>query len=79
MGLTSCRVDRPESNGKVADVVLSGSKTYYSVCVVDYTMGGMHYKVFNSAHGDVFVVNVTKDSLECIKDTIKKCQRFQKN
>lgn len=71
-GLVSCGVSRPKGeDGKEADVLLSGSATYYSVCVFDYKVSGMHYKVFNSANGNIFVINVTKDSLDvCRKDSL---------
>lgn len=32
----------------------------------DYYQDAIHYKVFTSETGDIFVVNVTKDSLECL-------------
>lgn len=65
--LSSC--GRTESaDGKPSETVTTGSATYYSVSAVDYCASGMHYKVFNSANGNVFVVNVTKDSLEVAKN-----------
>ena len=66
--LSSC--GRTESeDGKPSETVTTGSATYYSVSAVDYYASGMHYKVFNSANGNVFVVNVTKDSLEVAKNS----------
>ena len=47
-----------------SEQVTTGSPTYYSVSAYDYQAGGMKYKVFNSASGSLFVVNITKDSLE---------------
>ena len=65
--LSSC--GRNESaEGKPSETVTTGSLTYHSVSAVDYYASGMHYKVFNSANGSVFVVNVTKDSLEVAKN-----------
>lgn len=65
--LSSC--GRTESaDGKPSETVTTGSAIYYSVSGVDYYTSGMHYKVFNSANGDVFVVNITKDSLEVAKN-----------
>ena len=61
--LSSC--NRTESaDGKLSEIVTTGSATYYSVSAVDYHASGMHYKVLNSANGNIFVVNVTKDSLD---------------
>jgi len=51
------------ATGEESEIVTTGSASYYSVSAVDYYEGGMHYKVFNSAQGDVFVVNITKDSM----------------
>lgn len=65
--LSAC--SRTESaDGKPSETVTTGSATYYSVSSVDYYTSGMHYKVFNSANGNVFVVNITKDSLEVAKN-----------
>lgn len=58
-----CESKTSTPNGNDAEKVIKGSATYYSVSAVDYYSGGMHYKIFNSAAGDVFVVNITKDSL----------------
>lgn len=40
---------------------------YYSMKSVDYRTAGMHYKVFASTNGAIFVVNVTNDSLTHLK------------
>jgi hypothetical protein len=66
--LSSC--SRIESvNEKPSETITTGSATtYYSIRVIDYNASGMHYKVFNSADGNVFVVNVTKDSLDITKN-----------
>ena len=65
--LSSC--GRTQSvDGKPSEIVTTGSATYYSVSAIDYYSNGMHYKVFNSANGNVFVVNITKDSLEVAKN-----------
>jgi len=58
-----CESNTSTPNGNDGEKVTAGSVTYYSVSAVDYYSAGMHYKVFNSAGGDVFVVNITKDSL----------------
>jgi len=50
------------------ETVSKGSGLYYKISAVDYYASGMHYKVFNSVKGSVFVVNVTKDSLEVAKN-----------
>ena len=47
--------------GNVKNMLTSGT-------VSDYTESGMHYKIFQGPHGEMFVVNITKDSLECIKN-----------
>lgn len=52
------------ANGKPAEIIPS---TYYSVSAVDYYTNGIHYKVFNSAKGNLFVINITQDSLNLIK------------
>jgi hypothetical protein len=65
--LSSC--GRTESgDGKPSETVTTGSATYFSVSAVDYYASGMRYKVFNSANGSVFVINVTKDSLDVAKN-----------
>lgn len=57
--------DRTKSaNYKPSEIVATGSATYYSVSAVDYYSSGIHYKVFNSANGDIFVVNITRDSID---------------
>jgi len=58
-----CESKTSTPDGNDGEKVTTGSITYCSVSAVDYYSGGMHYKVFNSAAGDVFVVNITKDSL----------------
>ena len=58
-----CESKTSTPNGTDGEKVISGSATYYSVSAVDYYSGGMHYKVFYSGAGDVFVVNITRDSL----------------
>ena len=65
--LSSCGRTK-SADGKPSETVTTGSSTYYSVSAVDYYASGMHYKVLNSANGNVFVVNVTKDSLEVAKN-----------
>lgn len=54
---------------KYPEKITTGSITYYSVSAFDYYTKGMHYKVFNSANGNIFVVNITKDSLEVVKNS----------
>lgn len=66
--VSSCNRTK-SSDEKPSEIVTTGSATYYSVSAVDYYVSGMHYKVFNSANGGVFVVNITKDSLEVVKQT----------
>ncbi len=51
-----------ENPSKVCDLGF-GHKTY----VTDHYSDNMHYKIFNSNEGGVFVINVTKDSLEIEK------------
>lgn len=61
--VTSC--ENPKSaSGQPSELVMKDSPTYYSIVAVDYHASGMHYKVFESGKGDIFVVNITKDSLE---------------
>ena len=62
--LQSCQSKTSTPNGQDGEKVTTGSLTYYSVSAVDYYSNGMHYKVFNSASGSLFVVNITKDSIE---------------
>ena len=62
---SSCESKTSTPSGHDSEKVTNGSMTYYSVSAVDYYANGMHYKVFNSANGNLFVVNITKDSLEC--------------
>ena len=63
--LQSCESKTSTPSGQEGEKVTTGSATYYSVSAVDYYSNGMHYKVFNSASGSLFVVNITKDSIEC--------------
>jgi len=49
------------------DATAISSRAYYGLGAVEYYASGMHYKVFSSARGDVFVINITKDSLEVVK------------
>jgi hypothetical protein len=66
--LSSC--GRTESgDGKTYETVTTGPATYRNVSAVDYYASGMRYKVFNSANGSVFVINVTKDSLDVARNT----------
>jgi hypothetical protein len=47
---------------------ISGVKTMTcGTYATDYYTSGMHYKLFQGPKGGMFVANVTKDSLECIK------------
>ena len=62
---SSCDSKTSTPKGQDGEKVTNGSMTYYSVSAVDYYSNGMHYKVFNSANGNLFVVNITKDSIEC--------------
>ena len=63
--LQSCKSKISTPNGQDGEKVTNGNFAYYSVSAVDYYSNGMHYKVFNSASGGLFVVNITKDSIDC--------------
>jgi len=52
---------------QLREVVIEGTTLQYKVFSVDYYTSKIHYKVFSNGKGHVFVVNITKDSLECIK------------
>ncbi len=41
----------------------------YSYTTTDYNISGMHYKAFTLYGDAIYVVNVTKDSLEVLKLT----------
>lgn len=60
--VTSC--ENPSASGQPSELVMKDTPTYYSIVAVDYHASGMHYKVFESGKGDIFVVNITKDSLD---------------
>lgn len=63
--LTSCNTKRPtDSLGVEAETITNANTSYYSVSAVSDYEHDMHYKVYNSAPGHIFVINVTKDSLE---------------
>jgi hypothetical protein len=71
--LSSCTERTYESNCKgdqspeqVIRDVRHVDKNYYTVYAFDYYSSNMHYKIFTSATGDVFVVNITKDSIDCL-------------
>ena len=74
--LSSCGAKNKSNvsgDNKVAkyDTVIDGRNTsFYSVYSSYYFISGMKYKVFNSYQGGMFVVNVTKDSLECLIDSM---------
>lgn len=63
--ISACKTKTPD--GKDSETVATGSATYYSVSAIDYYTNGMHYKVFNSANGNLYVVNITLDSLQLNK------------
>lgn len=48
-------------SGNVSDML------YYAMKAVDYNAAGMHYKIFESTNGPIFVINVTNDSLQNLK------------
>lgn len=65
--LSSC--DAPKSaHGKSAEIVSEASLNYPTVIAKDYSVSGMHYKVFHLAGGNIFVINVTRDSLDIVKN-----------
>ena len=47
--------------------ISDSNNRYHSLAYVDHTVSGMHYRLFTTGNGDIYVVNVTKDSLE-VKD-----------
>lgn len=47
--------------------ISDSNNRYHSLAYVDHTVSGMHYRLFTTVNGDIYVVNVTKDSLE-VKD-----------
>jgi len=49
-------------------VIDSKETWYHSVSVVDHFEGGIHYKVFTSTEGAIFVVNYTIDSLNYFRN-----------
>lgn len=66
MVLSSC--DKTKSSELHSYELISiGKFDYDSVSAVDYYASEMHYKVFIYSHG-VFVVNITKDSMDVIKN-----------
>ena len=67
--LSSCKTEKESDVQQPKEMVSTSTFNYYSVSAVDYYISGMHYKVFNSAKGDVFVVNITNDSLSCLNKT----------
>lgn len=60
----SCESETLNQREQDGEKVTTGSRRYYSVSAVDYYSNGIHYKVFSSARGSIFVVNITKDSVE---------------
>ena len=64
--LSSC-MKTPPPHDIPEDATAISSRAYYGLGAVEYYASGMHYKVFSSARGDVFVINITKDSLEVVK------------
>ncbi len=53
-----------ESDNKIKEITVS-------IDVHEYNKSGMTYNVFRYANGGVFVVNITKDSLEVVSLTNK--------
>lgn len=56
---------RQEGQSQEDEIVREGGNRFHSVSANDYYTSGMHYKAFISAHGSLFIVNITKDSIEC--------------
>ena len=59
--------DEPTTKKPQTEGIIDGSSGYYSIGAVDYQKSGMKYTLFSTGNGDLFVVNVTKDNLECLK------------
>ena len=58
-------------NSAKFDTILNGASTsFYSVYSSEHYISGMKYRIFNSFESGLFVVNVTKDSLECVIDSM---------
>jgi hypothetical protein len=52
-------------------VISGGTINYHNMRSFDYYADGMHYRVFqSSSDGGMFVVNVTKDSLEISRNNL---------
>ncbi len=50
---------------KLSDEEIVKKKLSVTIYSNDYYSNDMHYKMFYTTNGDPFVVNLTKDSLEC--------------
>lgn len=62
--LVSCGTERPSDVSDKSETIVNGSVTSYALYGdIDYEHG-MHYKVYHTAPGHIFMINVTKDSLE---------------
>jgi len=46
---------------------VKGMGRFTPVRTTDYYSGGVHYKIFDSTEGGIFVVNITADSLAAVK------------
>lgn len=54
----------PETSKEPTEIVIENFSTMKAI---DYYAGGMKYKIFAYSGGGMFVINITKDSLETIK------------
>ena len=70
LACSSCEpIPNKNKNASPIDTIMPG---IYTVYAVDYYVAGMRYKVFNTgSEASVFVINITKDSLECLKDSLE--------
>lgn len=57
--LIGCQTRTPLGNN--AETVTTG---YPRVKATEYYTSGIHYKIFKSSDGGLFILNLTKDSLE---------------
>ena len=62
--ITTTRIKSSEKT-EYSDEEIVKKKLSVTIYSNDYYSNDMHYKMFYTTNGDSFVINVTKDSLEC--------------
>lgn len=74
--ITPTKINNSEKT-EYSDEEIVKKKLSVTIYSCDYNYNDMHYKIFYTTNGDPFVVNMTKDSLEC--EYYKNKENIEKN